>query len=226
MVGFREDPYLATLTNTVVQKLTGNTLSWHANGIAEVCGYGQMNLFIHQRLAGGNRVRPWPQWTQQIKTQAMELGFDLIQITDTRDHPKALSSLNTWLKKDAHASILRRLAGHIAISIERSQLVSQLKSTNRELAEANKTKDEFLETLRDEVDKQTQQLRRSENRNRLLVDLGQVVNSSLQVREVFEHAGVQIHNLLNCDRVSLLLTSYRETSRHDFAMEFSGDSKQ
>jgi formate hydrogenlyase transcriptional activator len=165
--------------------------------------------------------------TELIRREGMQSSLTLPLIANGKAIGVVFfSSREKNVYKDAHASLLRRLAGHIAISIERSQLISQLKSTNRDLAEANKTKDEFLETLRDEVDKQTQQLRRSENRYRLLVELGQVVNSSLQVREVFEHAGVQIHNLLKCDRVSLLLTSYRETSRHGFALEFSGDSKQ
>jgi formate hydrogenlyase transcriptional activator len=165
--------------------------------------------------------------TELIRREGMQSSLTLPLIANGKAIGVIFfSSREKNVYKDAHASLLRRLAGHIAISIERSQLISQLKSTNRDLAEANKTKDEFLETLRDEVDKQTQQLRRSENRYRLLVELGQVVNSSLQVREVFEHAGVQIHNLLKCDRVSLLLTSHRETSRHGFALEFSGDSKQ
>ncbi len=125
-----------------------------------------------------------------------------------------------------HASLLRRLAGHIAISLEKLQLISELKRKNDELAQANASKDDFLKTLQQEVDKQTLQLRQSENRYRLLVELGQVVNSSLNVREVFDHAAEQIHKLLNCDRVSLQLTSDRETSRHGFALEFSPSGKQ
>ena len=73
---------------------------------------------------------------------------------------------------------------------------------------------------------QTGQLRHSENHYRLLIQLSQIVNSSLDVRKVFEYAATQIHTLLDaCDRVSLLLTKHRETSRHGFVVEFNGDEK-
>ncbi len=88
------------------------------------------------------------------------------------------------------------------------------------MADANKTKDQFLELLKQEVDRQTEQLRFSEERHRLLVQLGRVVNSSLDLRQVFRHAAEQIYGLLACDRVSLLLVDRRETSRHGFALEW------
>ncbi len=125
-----------------------------------------------------------------------------------------------------HAALLRRLAGHIAISVEKARRIEELQRINAELAEANKTKDQFLDLLKSEVEKQTEQLRHSENRYRLLVQLSQIVNSSLDVREVFEYAAAQIHTLLDaCDQVSLLLNKHRETSRHGFAVEFDGDEK-
>jgi len=120
------------------------------------------------------------------------------------------SSRATNTYTESHASLLKRLAGHIAISVER----------NQELAEANAAKDKFVETLQQEVDKQTRQLRESESRYRSLVKLGQIVNSSLDRREVFEHAAQQIHKLIDCDRVSLILSSADGESRHGFAMEF------
>ncbi|KAA1258699.1 Formate hydrogenlyase transcriptional activator [Rubripirellula obstinata] len=130
---------------------------------------------------------------------------------------------NTYTQ--SHASLLKRLAGHIAISLERNRLVTELQRTNQELADANKVKDKFVETLQEEVDKQTGQLRQSERRYRSLVKMGQVVNSSLNRREVFEHAAEQINRLLNCDRVSLVLSSDDEESRHGFAIEFDGDDR-
>ncbi len=126
----------------------------------------------------------------------------------------------------AHAALLKRLAGHIAISLEHGRLVSELQQTNRKLADANAEKDQFLETLRQEVERQTQQIRRSESRYRSLVKLGQIVNSSLDRREVFEHAARQIHMLLDCDRISLILGSDAESPRIGFAIEFMGGQTQ
>ena len=135
---------------------------------------------------------------------------------------------NTYTQK--HAELLKRLAGHIAISLERNRLVSELKRTNQELADANAAKDQFVEKLEDEVERRTRQLRQSESRYRSLVKMGQVVNSSLNRRKVFEHAATQIYQLLNCDRVSLILSSDDNQSRHGFAIEFqptaSGEPKR
>jgi formate hydrogenlyase transcriptional activator len=125
-----------------------------------------------------------------------------------------------------HAALLRRLAGHIAISIEKARRLHELQQKNTELAEANKTKDEFLDLLKCEVEKQTEQLRVSEQRYRLLAQLSQIINSSLNVREVFEYAAEQIHKLLDCDRVSLLLTEHRETARTGFALEFNSEGNR
>ena len=125
-----------------------------------------------------------------------------------------------------HAALLRRLAGHIAISIEKARRLHELQQKNTELAEANRTKDEFLDLLKCEVEKQTEQLRVSEQRYRLLAQLSQIINSSLDVRKVFEYAAREIHKLLSCDRVSLLLTGRHETSRHGFAMEFLSEGNR
>lgn len=126
----------------------------------------------------------------------------------------------------SHASLLKRLAGHIAITLERNRLVVELQHANQELAVANEAKDKFLETLREEVDKQTGQLRESESRYRSLVEMGQIVNSSLHPREVFGHAAEQIHRLLDCDRVSLILSSDDDKSRYGFAIQFERGERE
>ena len=135
------------------------------------------------------------------------------------------SSRHTHTYTLSHAELLKRLAGHIAISLERSRLISALQQTNQKLADANAEKDRFLETLRQEVEKQTEQIRRSESRYRSLVKMGQIVNSSLDRREVFEHAAEQIQMLLDCDRVSLILGSDAESRQLGFAIEFIDGQK-
>jgi formate hydrogenlyase transcriptional activator len=121
-----------------------------------------------------------------------------------------------------HAALLRSLAGHIAIAVEKAQLIAVLQERNRELAEANQAKDQFLDRLRDEVQRQTEQLSRSEQRYRTLVKLGRIVNASLDLREVFRCAAQEIHRLIHCDRVSLVLVAGRDRLRHGFALEFAG----
>ncbi len=120
-----------------------------------------------------------------------------------------------------HAAALKSLAGHIAISLERAQLIAALQQRNVELAEANKAKDAFLETLQDEVRRQTEQVRQSEERYRTLVRLGQIVNASLDLREVFRSAAEEMHKLVDCDFVSLLLLRSGIETPCGFALEFS-----
>ena len=135
------------------------------------------------------------------------------------------SSREAGIYTNQHVVLLRRLAGHIAISLEKTQLISELQRKNEELATANRSKDRFLETLQQEVDKQTQQLRQSESRYRLLVEFGDVVNSSLNIRTIFEHAADQIYRLLRCDRVSLLLAGH-ETVRSELAVEIISERRR
>jgi formate hydrogenlyase transcriptional activator len=123
---------------------------------------------------------------------------------------------------ETHVAVLKPLAGHIAIGLEKAQLIALLRQRNDELAEANRAKDGFLDRLREEVQRQTEQLRGSEERYRTLVRLGRIVNSSLDLRQVFRSAAEEIHKLLACDRVSLLLLGDRDEMRYGFALEFAG----
>jgi len=123
---------------------------------------------------------------------------------------------------ETHVAALRPLAGHIAIALEKAQLIDLLRRRNEELAEANRAKDGFLDTLREEVQRQTEQLRGSEERYRTLVSLGRIVNASLDLRQVFRSAAEAIHKLLACDQVSLLLSGDRDELQYGFSLEFVG----
>jgi formate hydrogenlyase transcriptional activator len=61
----------------------------------------------------------------------------------------------------------------------------------------------------------------SERRYRLLVRLGQVINSSLDLRQVFRRAAEEVHRLFGCDRVSLILVEPRQGTWRGWAVEFS-----
>ncbi|MFG0288564.1 MAG: sigma 54-interacting transcriptional regulator [Rhodopirellula sp. JB044] len=170
------------------------------------------------------RHKPGSSSTELIVREGMRSSLTLPLLADGKPIGVLFfSSREKSRYKKRHAELLGRLASPIAIGVEKSRLIGQLQQTNEELARANSAKDDFLDTLRNEVDKQTEQLRRSEARYRLLVEMGQVVNSSLDMREVFRHAAVQIRKTLGCDRVSLLLVAGEETTRHGFALEFNGD---
>lgn len=180
---------------------------------------GDLQKYLHEKPDSAS--------TALIEREGMRSSLTLPLLADGKPIGVIFfSSRATNTYTESHASLLKRLAGHIAISLERNRLVGELQRTNQELADANAAKDRFLETLQQEVDKQTQQLRQSESRYRSLVELGKIVNSSLNRRKVFEHAAVQIHRLLDCDRVSLILSSIDEKSRYGFAIEFKGSERE
>ena len=124
-----------------------------------------------------------------------------------------------------HADLLRKVAGPIAIAVEKARLVGELHQRNEQLAEANRVKDQFLDKLKEEVDRQTVELRKSEGRHRLLVKLGKIVNSTLDLKQVFERAAYEIHQLCHCDRVSLLQIGDRQRTRGGFAVEFQRNER-
>jgi formate hydrogenlyase transcriptional activator len=127
---------------------------------------------------------------------------------------------------EEHVALLRPLASHIAISVERTQLIQELREKQAELEGANRTKDGFLDLLRSEVEIQTRQLRTSEQRYRLLVELSRIINSSLDIRQVFQLAAAEIQKLLGCDRISLLTTHEFGMARHGFAIEYQGENRK
>ena len=156
--------------------------------------------------------KPQSSSTRLILSEGMRSNLTLPLVADGQPIGVVFfSSREKHVYTRGHARLLRRLAGHIAISVEKARWVEELKESNQQLADANRTKDRFLDLLKEEVEQQTDQLRLSENRYRMLVRLGQLVSSSLNVREVFQSAAVETHKLLACDLVTLRLSDEIET---------------
>jgi formate hydrogenlyase transcriptional activator len=165
--------------------------------------------------------KPHSKSTRLILSEGMRSNLTLPLIADGKPLGVIFfSSREKHVYRREHVLLLRRLAGHIAISLEKARWIESLKQKNEQLAEANQTKDKFLVLLKDEVQRQTEQLRFSEQRYRLLVRLGQIVNSSLNVRDVFQCAAIEIHKLLRCDLVSFRSSDPAEPDQAALAIEF------
>jgi formate hydrogenlyase transcriptional activator len=67
----------------------------------------------------------------------------------------------------------------------------------------------------------TSRLRASEQRYRLVVKLGRVVTSSLDLRKVFRHAARGIRPLFRCDLIRLVLPDPQRTTASGFALEYA-----
>jgi len=163
--------------------------------------------------------KPLSSSTRLILSEGMRSNLTLPLVADGKPIGVVFfSSRSANVYTRQHASLLRRLAGHIAISVEKARWVEELKESNHRLADANRTKDQYLDLLKEEVEQQTDQLRLSENRYRMLVRLGQLVSSSLDVREVFQSAAVETHKLLGCDLVTLRMVDEIETNLNGAAV--------
>ncbi len=194
-------------------RLTGSTLGpLIANGQARIIN----------DLESYYRDKPQSSSTRLILAEGMRSNLTLPLVADGEPIGVVFfSSRRPHAYTRDHAALLKRLAGHIAISIEKARWTEELQRTNARLAEANRAKDRFLEVLRDEVEHQTEQLRLSERRYRLLVRLGQLVSSSLNVREVFERSAIELRKLIGCDLVSLRLTESGDSDAVALAIEFT-----
>ena len=65
----------------------------------------------------------------------------------------------------------------------------------------------------------------AEERYRLLVRLGRLINSSLNLQQVFRAAAAEVRRLLGCDRVHLILLQPQEGTWRGFAVEFSPEPR-
>lgn len=176
-------------------RLTGSTL-------ARLIETGEARII--NDLDAYQRQKPNSSSTRLIRSEGMRSNLTLPLMADGKPIGVVFfSSRQPQVYNRQHVSLLRGLAGHFAISIEKARWAEELQQTNQRLAEANRAKDRFLDLLREEVDKQTEQVRLSEQRYRLLVRLGHLVTSSLNLREVFELAAVELHKLIDCDWVEL-----------------------
>jgi formate hydrogenlyase transcriptional activator len=161
--------------------------------------------------------------TRLIVREGMRANLTLPLVADGKPIGVVFfSSRQAGVYRPEHAKLLRRLAGHLAISVEKARLIDALRQRNEELAGANQLQEQFLDRLQAEVRRQTAALQASEERYRLLVELGRLVNSTLDLRQVFERAAREAQRLTGCDRVSLIHVSPSEGTRHGFALEFAG----
>jgi formate hydrogenlyase transcriptional activator len=104
-----------------------------------------------------------------------------------------------------HADMLREIVGHVAIVIERTHLIDKLSAQNRELEAANELKASFVRKLQDEVRAQTAAVKKSWDREHMLLRISNAINASLDVEAIFRITVTEIRNLVRFDRASITL---------------------
>jgi formate hydrogenlyase transcriptional activator len=106
--------------------------------------------------------KPSSRSTRLIVREGMRANLTLPLVAEGRPIGVVFfSSREANVYREEHAELLRRIAGPLAVSVEKARLVAALEERNRELAEANELKQHFVERLQAEVEKQTRDLRKS-----------------------------------------------------------------
>ncbi len=152
--------------------------------------------------------KPNSRSTKLIVKEGMKSSLTVpLIVTDRRVGVMWFSSRNRDAYSTEHESFMRMIAGHIAIIIEKGQMVSRLEADNKELAEANKLKASFVERLKEEVDRQTQALQRSQQKQQILLGIAKAIHSTLDLAEVFRTLVQTLRPVLWFDRASILMLS-------------------
>lgn len=106
--------------------------------------------------------KPSSRSTRLIVREGMRSNLTLPLVAEGRPIGVVFfSSREANVYREEHARLLKRIAGPLAVSVEKARLVAALEERNRELAEANELKRHFVERLQAEVEKQTRELRNS-----------------------------------------------------------------
>src|SRR5262245_21636741 len=106
--------------------------------------------------------QPSSRATRLIVREGMKSNLTLPLMADGRPIGVVFfSSREANVYREEHAHLLKRIAGQLAVSVEKARLVAALDERNRELAEANGLKQQFVEKLQLEVEKRTRELRQS-----------------------------------------------------------------
>jgi formate hydrogenlyase transcriptional activator len=152
--------------------------------------------------------KPKSRSTRLIVREGMKSSLTVpLIVADRRVGVMWFSSRSRSAYVAEHEAFMRIIAGHVAILIEKGQLVSRLEADNKELAEANKLKASFVERLKEEVDRQTLALQRSEQKQKILLGIAKAIHSTLDLAEVFRTLVQTLRPVLQFDRTSILMLS-------------------
>ncbi|HYT91647.1 MAG TPA: sigma-54-dependent Fis family transcriptional regulator [Gemmataceae bacterium] len=121
------------------------------------------------------------------------------------------SNREAGVYREEHARLLKRLAGHIAISVEKTQLIETLRTHNQALHEANELKARFVEKLQEEVERRTAELSQSEERYRLAYQEIVQLKARLEQENVYLRDEIKTeHDVANLVGASRALAQVRQ----------------
>ena len=116
-----------------------------------------------------------------------------------------LSSRAPGAFRSRHATFVRQVAGHLAMTIEKSRLIGLLESRNLALAESKALSERYVERLQAEVRRQTVELERSRERYRTLLAISNSMNENIDAEQMFDRIVDVLGPVLPIDRLGIVL---------------------
>jgi formate hydrogenlyase transcriptional activator len=152
------------------------------------------------------RNHPRSQNNRKVLEEGMRSGMTVPLIVDGGAAGVLfLSSRKREAFETRHAEFVRRIAGHLAMSIEKSRLISMLEARNLALAESKALSERYVTQLQDEVAQKTNQLEQSRERYRSLLTISNTINQSLDLDQVFDRIVNAIRPVFPVDRLGIVL---------------------
>jgi formate hydrogenlyase transcriptional activator len=123
-----------------------------------------------------------------------------------------LSSRRRGSFETRHAEFVRQIAGHLAMSIEKSRLISMLEARNLALAESKALSERYVVQLEADVKAKTRELELSRERYRTLLAISNTINESVESDAVFDRIVEALQQVFPVDRLGIVLYE-RETNQ-------------
>jgi len=109
-----------------------------------------------------------------------------------------------------HATFIRQVAAHLAMTIEKSRLISMLEAQNLTLMESKALSERFVTQLKEDVKLKTHELELSKERYRTLLAISNTINQSVELAPVFNRIVEALKPVFPVDRMAIVLYEEEE----------------
>ncbi|MBN2491252.1 MAG: sigma 54-interacting transcriptional regulator [Planctomycetes bacterium] len=134
-----------------------------------------------------------------------------------------LSSRRRGAFETRHAEFVRQIAGHLAMSIEKSRLISMLEARNLALAESKALSERYVVQLESDVMRKTRELELSRERYRTLLAISNTINESVEFDAVFDRIVEALQQVFPVDRLAIVLCEAESNQARLYSLSPRGE---
>jgi formate hydrogenlyase transcriptional activator len=109
-----------------------------------------------------------------------------------------------------HIEFLNKISLPIAVLIERARIITKLKERNRQLDESNGFKNQFLNSLKKEVELRTKNLKEKNEKYEIMLELSKSFSKFPKLNSLIKDFYDKLSDYLNLDAISFIRKSYRK----------------